>query len=216
VTVNDKLAEFAAGRTKTKQADIWTPPTLERMPRHANIVAADPSLSAFGLVHVLVRNHYPQVLSARKLTTASPFGGPEANLDRAQKLTDALVEVIGAWVHARESEFGVPCWVHELPPASGPSIRRPEAAYLASLAFRHACLLVGLGPQRQLAPISPQRHAKLMTGKGNAGKPERREAFPGIAQGLAMDMDLLRNADTRDGASVALCALVDNVGVLGG
>jgi hypothetical protein len=190
-----------ARKAKPKAAELWTPPTREMLPRTANVIAADPSLAAFGLVHLVVVDHRLVVGAALKLATP-PLDGMRGNLDRHDQLRDMISEVVGAFLFNVDLPlFGV----HETPPAAGPRIRRPESAILGSAAFRSALAFHGV---TLLPPMEPRTHAKLFTGNANANKVERGKAFPGVADGLGLNTGLLTNEAKRDAASVGVAALI--------
>jgi hypothetical protein len=164
-------------------------------------LAADPSLTGFGLVVLQVRQAQRRytVLAAGKLTVSPTTAtGWEDILQRATIMRSMLQSFFTqhAWL-ARTADLRV---VHEAPPIGHGKLINPEIALLTSYVFRDTAPL-----GQKMPMVRRQDHAKLICGNANAKKPVHHKALKALFPHLT-DTRLVTNEATRDALSVAIYA----------
>jgi hypothetical protein len=177
----------------------WHPLKLEELP-NCRYLAADPSLSAFGLVFIEVHEGQVYVQEAEKLSTVqTEAGGWESNFRRAEELYQLLNAIINRWI----GDWGTGLFaVHEAPPAGGGMVQRPESSILGGREFRRVCTEFLL-PIDKL--VTPQSHKKLICGNHIASKKQHHDAVRELLPKIH-DSRLISNEALRDTLSVALYA----------
>jgi hypothetical protein len=192
------LVELASRRSRKPR------PTRQRLDlaalQHGSYLAADPSLSGFGLVLLEVAGsgvavHLSQTFA---VPPSEEHSGWEDILVRVEALQAKLVAYLDQWV--ARTDWGQIRVVHEAPPIGHGKLLNPEIPLLASREFRRATAAYPM-----LAMVRRQDHARLVCGNPNATKIEHHRALKGFYPALR-GAEIVTNAATRDALSVGLYA----------
>jgi hypothetical protein len=196
------LVELASKQKTSSPVKVaWAPLDLGTL-HDGTYLAADPSLTGFGLVLFEVdqaRRRYCVHLAAKFDVPKTEAGGWEDILTRAATLNYRLDIWLRQYVFVRRYTNLVA--VHEAPPIGHGKMLNPEISLIASREFRASV--------RHVVPILPmvrrQDHCKLICGNANAKKPEHHAALRGLFSRIPGSEDVTNEA-TRDALSVALTA----------
>ena len=196
------LVDLAAHR-KAKKEIVDRTLRLDEL-HQGTYLAADPSLSAFGLVLLEVADSRVAVHLATKFAvTQTPYTGWEDTLVRADILASRLELWLSAWVF--QTDWGTVCTVHEAPPMGHGKLMNPEIALLSSFVFRQVTeRLPHLGMVRR------QDHYRLICGNPNASKQECHKVLKTYYDRIS-GSDAITNEATRDALQVALFAAAREV-----
>jgi hypothetical protein len=203
MTLNTAKLEMLRTKKLIPRRDPWRPPTMTEIVRHEGkrIIAVDQSLSATGLVVILVSADHLSILRSDTLrgVAADECAGYEETLQRALNLGKQLATTLGMVPDIDEL-------VHEGVPIGGGKIVRPESSLMASLALRQEAGLWGI-PVKPM--VQPQTHRRVVCGNQNASKKEEHEALATLAQSLPIiGYELITNEATRDALCVGIAHLV--------
>jgi len=165
-------------------------------------LAADPSISAFGMVLFNIRNGQVEILEATTLKTdPTPAGGWASNFSRGLRIEDQVFNVLEEWCDAY-SIYSLATAVHEAPPAGGGTIMRPESTILGGFAFQSACSDLHIQMDDL---VTPQAHKSLLCGNHIAKKQEHHNAIRNLLPQI-FESRLITNEATRDALSIGLYA----------
>lgn len=178
----------------------WAPLQLDSL--HAGTyLAADPSLTAFGLVLFEVTpEHECAVHFAQKYgVEPTEVDGWEDLLRRVKSLEDWLYAYVAQWIKA--TDWGHVRVVHESPPIGHLKNSKFEISLMTSYAWRNATWGI-----ERLPMVRRQDHAWLLCGNGNV---KSKSAYHAPLRALLPQIrggELITNEATRDALSVALYA----------
>jgi hypothetical protein len=193
------LVNLATHRAK-KDKPNWRPVDLATL-HDGTYLAADPSLSGFGLVFFEVAQPHRAVHFSKTFAVGpqSAVKGWEDVLTRARMLQDRIAAYLAQWVFS--TDWGVVHAVHESPPIGHGKLVSPEIALIASYAFRQA-----VGDLPVLPMVRRQDHAKLVCGNPNATKQNHHRAVRGLLPAITGGEEWITNESHRDALSVAITA----------
>lgn len=195
--------EALKNKRAAKSKPEWSPLELSSL-RTGTYLAADPSLTAFGLVLFEVdAEHRCAVHMTAKFTTEAPLPGDpqghEDTLRRARQIYNALNAWLGEWVWPHD--WGNVKAVHEAPPMGNLKHSKFEYSLITGFAFRQAVF-----PTELLPMVRRQDHARLICGNPDATKPFHHAALKDLFDEIRGADELVTNEAHRDALSVALAA----------
>jgi hypothetical protein len=201
--------ESLRGKRVAQKKPEWQPLDLSTL-QPGTYLAADPSLTAFGLVmfEVAPEQRYT-VHMAQKFSTPAPSGKAdhEDTLSRAETIQILIAHWLKSYVVGHD--WGNLKYVHEAPPIGGGKLMKPEVSLVTGLAFRMAIKEAYLptGRMPTLLPMMYRReHCKLICGQPDAKKPFHHAALKEHFDAIRGADELITNEAHRDALSVALAA----------
>jgi hypothetical protein len=184
---------------------VWTPLSLGDLPDF-EVLACDPSLTALGLVWLVIKDGKVSVKGAEKLTVGpTERKGWDDTFARAsvmEALVDALVDDWFGSKDVIDVERSHVNAVHEAPPAGGGDFVRTEASVLTGYGFRQ---VAGDWKMKVLPTVTPQSHKKLISGNHIAKKKEHHDALKLLLPTIT-GSEKVKNEATRDALSIGLYA----------
>lgn len=178
----------------------WSPLQLDSL--HAGTyLAADPSLTAFGLVlfEVTPEHECAVHLAQKKEIPQTEHTSHEDLLQRVKSLEEWLYAYVAQWV--KSSDWGHVRAVHEAPPMGRGKLVKPEISLMTSYAWRNATWGI-----ERLPMVRRQNHAWLLCGDGSVK--DKRVYHAPLKELLSQVRggEQITNEATRDAMSVALFA----------
>jgi Holliday junction resolvasome RuvABC endonuclease subunit len=186
------LARFSE-EPKAKKAPVWRPVHPWDLAMGV-VLAFDQSLASTGWVLLSVHGDSGStvVLTGTLRNVGDPLKGSARVLERFDELRADLYDI---------TRLVLPetLIVHESPPSA--AMMRPESSLLAAAAVRTV-----FSP-RKVGAVQGQHVKKVVTGNGNAAKPEVAKAVKAMTwiQGI----DLLKNEHQRDALAIAVTFMID-------
>jgi len=191
------LEKLKAKRPPKKKPE-WQPLDLNTL--HAGTyLAADQSISAFGLVLFEVTPEGQYAVHMAQKFSQSPYEGHEGLLRNVELLEAELASYIRQWVSSHD--WGVVRAVHETPPVNKGRMARPEVSLLTAYAWRRVTSSLP-----RLPSVGRQHHCLLICGNGNADKKIHHAALKELCQHQVRGFELVTNEAHRDALSIALAA----------
>lgn len=214
VTQLNTSALTALKDKKPTRKKVWEPLRLSSL-HPGTYLAADPSLTAFGLVlfEVAPEQRYAVHMAEVFKTEQGDVGGHEDTLTRALRMESQILVWLRTWVV--DHDWGRIHPVHEAPPIGGLKHSKFEISLLTGLAFRSALKQAfahqgSLGTQRQVIGLLPmvrrQDHARLICGDPNADKKVHHGALKEHFDAIRGADELITNEAKRDALSVSIFA----------
>lgn len=195
-----------AKRADQKKKPDWQPLDLATL-QPGTYLAADPSLTAFGLVlfEVASEQRYT-VHMATAFRTVQVASGHEDTLLRTELLQAQLEGWLGRWLVGHD--WGHLYAVHESPPIGQLRHSKFEISLLTGYAFRAAltAVLVGRSELSLLPMVRRQDHARLICGDPNADKKLHHAALKEHFDAIGGADEWITNEATRDALACALYA----------
>lgn len=187
------LSRFSNSETNGSE---WQPLVLDDLAQ-GSVLAFDQSLSATGWVTMFNGIGGVVVTGAGTLANmGDPLKGNARTLARSHELRTQVESLV--WQIPPAETFSAR--VFESPPSAGRSVR-PESSLLA------AHVLGSVFRPESLTMIQAQHVKKIITGNGNAKKPEVKKAL--MAMTWIVGLFMVTNEHQRDALSLALTYLAD-------
>lgn len=196
------------GKRKAKAKPPWQPLSLSTL-HPGTYLAADPSITAFGLVlfEVSPDQRYAVHMAEQFKTESGLVAGHEDTLWRAEVIEGLIQSWLQTWMVGHD--WGHVYAVHEAPPIGNLRHSKFEYSLVTGLGFRLA-LRAAYQDRRSEISLLPmvrrQDHARLICGDPDAKKPVHHAALKEHFDAIRDADELITNEAKRDALSIALYA----------